>query len=149
MTKFPVRAGGAGSGAHAHAALVALGARRRPGGPLPVQLLAKHHRGAARCLYTAVPPMLGDGCNAQWQLRHRQWLAVAGCQSTLLPLCLRQMFQMSFVQFPMRLQVEASTGSRGPRLTAVDVPGVGVTAVAHRMSADEHIKVIGETRNSK
>ena len=49
----------------------------------------------------------------------------------------------------MYMQVEASTGSRGPRLTAVDVPGVGVTAVAHRMSADEHIKVVGEMRTSR
>jgi hypothetical protein len=42
-------------------------------------------------------------------------------------------------------QVEAGTGSRGPRLTAVDVPGVDAVAVAHRMSADEHIKVIGDS----
>lgn len=43
----------------------------------------------------------------------------------------------------LSLQVEAGINGIGPRLAVVDVPGIGLTAVAHRKSADEHIKVIG------
>lgn len=46
--------------------------------------------------------------------------------------------------WPNTTEVEAVSGKVGPRLVAADVPGVGATVVAHRKSADEHVKVIGE-----